>query len=272
MTAGSSEPGLESTSQQVEEGLDHAHAAALLARGEIEVLGLLPYSTNYVFLALVAAELPRAGPQKILAVYKPRRGERPLWDFPSGTLATREVAAFELSEAAGWGFVPPTVLRADAPLGEGSLQLFVDHDPDKHYFTLLEERVERVGSDEALELFASFAAFDAVVNNADRKAGHILEDERGKLWAVDHGLAFHAQPKLRTVIWELAGRALSEEVAATLEKLRTELADENGFGGRLGELLSPLESAATLRRTHELLKAGVFPHPTDERHLPWPLV
>ncbi|HYZ46648.1 MAG TPA: hypothetical protein VE712_03195, partial [Actinomycetota bacterium] len=156
----------------------------LLSSGDVEVLSLLPYSSNYVFLARVRNEETDA-----LAVYKPRRGERPLWDFPRGTLAAREVAAFLVSEAAGWGKVPPTVLRADAPLGVGSLQLFIEHDPERHYFTLMEERAEDL---------VAFAAFDVVINNADRKSGHVLEDADGRLWAVDHGVTFHPHDKLRT--------------------------------------------------------------------------
>ncbi|MFN2526684.1 MAG: SCO1664 family protein, partial [Actinomycetota bacterium] len=185
--------------------MTHASSAAmagnatevLLATGDVEVLGRLPYSSNYTFLARVT------GPSsERLAVYKPRQGETPLWDFRQGTLAARELAAFRVSEAAGWGIVPPTVLRSDAPLGEGSLQVFIEHDPDRHYFALMEERREE---------FARFAAFDVVVNNADRKAGHVLEDGSGRLWGVDHGVTFHVEPKLRTVIWAFAGESLGDQ-------------------------------------------------------------
>ena len=224
-----------------------------LSEGAIDVLGLLPYSSNYVFLVRVADEL--------LAVYKPQKGERPLWDFPPGTLAAREVAAYLVGEAGEWNFVPPTVLRADAPLGPGSLQVFIAHDPDRHYFTLLEERRDD---------FEEFVSFDVVINNADRKAGHVIEDEERRLWAVDHGVAFNADPKLRTVIWELAESPLSPEEGARLERLASEL-DGGDLGARLTATLTEAEAEATLRRVRSLLDAGAYPAP-GERHLPWPLV
>jgi hypothetical protein len=196
------------------------------------------------------------------AVYKPRRGERPLWDFPDGTLAAREVAAWMVSEAS-WGIVPPTVLRDDAPLGAGSLQLFIPHDPDRHYFVVMDDRLEDL---------ARFAAFDAVVNNADRKAGHVIEDVGGRLWAVDHGLTFHVEAKLRTVIWAFAEESLTPPLRATLEELGADLADGDGLGGRLAELLSPEESAATLERVEALLVDDRFPAPQGPRPLPWPLI
>ena len=141
---------------------DESETLPLLETGRVEVLGLLPYSSNYTFLARVGD-----GDTTILAVYKPRRGETPLWDFPPGTLAAREVAAYKVSKASSWDLVPPTVLRDDAPLGPGSLQIFIEHDPERHYFVLMDDH-----SDE----LRRFAAFDVVVNNADRKAGHVLAD------------------------------------------------------------------------------------------------
>jgi Phosphatidylinositol 3- and 4-kinase len=230
----------------------------LLSAGNVEVLGLLPYSSNYVFLARV-----RADDHEALAVYKPRRGERPLWDFPRGTLAARECAAFLVSEAAGWRFVPPTVLRADAPIGMGSLQLFIEHDPQEHYFTLVESRRAD---------FAMFAAFDVVINNADRKAGHILRDADGRLWGVDHGVSFHAEEKLRTVIWHLAGDGLDDCLLESLARLEAVLRDDDGLGGELTRLLSRRESTATLRRTEALLAARRLPAPESDHHLPWPLI
>ena len=229
----------------------------LLETGAIEVLGLLPYSSNYTFLANVSSE-----GREVHAVYKPRRGERPLWDFPDGTLAAREVAAWLISDAS-WGLVPPTVLREDAPLGPGSLQLFVPHDPDRHYFALKDDRLEEL---------AAFAAFDAVVNNADRKAGHVIEDADGRLWAVDHGLTFHVEPKLRTVIWDFAEDPLTPALRDTLERLGAELADGAGLGERLERLLSPDEAAACLERVETLLIEDRFPAPQGPRPLPWPLI
>ena len=230
----------------------------LLAGGGIEVLGLLPYASNYTMLAKVSG----AGGEA-LAVYKPRRGERPLWDFTPGSLAAREVAAYLVSEAAGWGIVPPTVLRRDAPLGEGSLQLFVPHDPERHCLVIMEERMEEL---------ACFAAFDAVANNADRKAGHVLEGAGEKLWGVDHGLTFHVEPKLRTVIWAFADRPLGAQLIAGLELLEDRLSGARGLGAELAALLSPLEAEATRARVRALLKSGRFPPPGVDRPLPWPLV
>lgn len=196
------------------------------------------------------------------AVYKPRRGERPLWDFPEGSLAPREVAAWLVSRAS-WDLVPPTVLRDDAPLGSGSLQQFIPHDPDRHYFVLMDDHMDRL---------AEFAAFDAVVNNADRKAGHVIEDSGGRLWAVDHGLTFHAEPKLRTVIWAFAEERLTRSLRAGLEALGAALSDEGGLGGDLAALLSPPEAAATLERVETLLIEDRFPAPQGPRPLPWPLI
>lgn len=235
-----------------------AEALEVLRTGEVEVLGLLPYSSNYVFLARV-----HAGDDETLAVYKPRRGERPLWDFPSGTLAAREVAAFEVSEAGGWDIVPPTVLRKDASLGAGSLQLFVEHDPERHFFTLFEERHADL---------VAFAAFDVVINNADRKAGHVIEDERGHLWGVDHGLAFHVEPKLRTVIWEFADDPLDAGLLARLSAVEAGLVRGKPLAERLAKLLSREEIAATRDRARSLSTAGRLPLPGPDYHLPWPLV
>ena len=230
----------------------------LLGRGEIEVLGLLPYSSNYTFLAKIGSGVDAAH-----AVYKPRRGERPLWDFPPGTLAAREVAAFVVSVASGWDLVPPTVLRADAPLGEGSLQLFVEHDPERHFFVM---------QDEQRYDFRVFAAFDAVINNADRKGGHVIEDAEGRLWAVDHGVSFHVEPKLRTVIWDYAEQELGAEARGGLEKLQASFERDDGVAAKLQGLLSPDEIDATKARVDALLEMNRFPVPETDRPLPWPLI
>ena len=229
-----------------------------LERGSLETVGLLPYSSNYAFLATACLD-----GLEVKAVYKPRRGERPLWDFPPGTLAAREYAAYLISEVGDWRVVPPTVLRSDAPMGEGSVQQFIDHDPNRHYFVLAERR---------LADFRSLAAFDIVINNADRKGGHVIEDATGRLWAVDHGLSFNLEDKLRTVIWEFSGERLSPELTGRLGVLRDKLSDPDGVGGELSALLSPEESAATLSRTEALIAAGRFPVADSEYRLPWPLV
>jgi uncharacterized repeat protein (TIGR03843 family) len=228
-----------------------------LRTGSIEVLGVLPYASNYTFLARVGAE------DGLLAVYKPRRGERPLWDFQHGTLANREVAAYLVSDVGGFDLVPPTVLRDDAPLGPGSVQLFVEHDPERHYFALETERADD---------FRVLAAFDVIINNADRKAGHVLEDAGGKLWAVDHGVTFHVEPKLRTVIWSFAEEAIPALVRSRLERLRDVMTQDKEPYRELAALLSPAEADAVSRRVHRLLRKGTYPQPEVHYPLPWPLV
>jgi hypothetical protein len=234
-----------------------AAASEALRRGELDVLGRMAWSSNATFLAtasLDGLELP--------VVYKPERGERPLWDFPHGTLARREVAAYELSVGLGWDLVPETVLR-DGPLGEGMVQRFVDHDPDDHYFTLLETHVDD---------FRRFAAFDVLANNADRKGGHCLQArDDGHIWGIDHGLTFHVSDKLRTVIWDFAGERIPDDIVATLRCVLDLL--HGPLGDTLGGLLAPAEVDAVEARTRELLRAGVFPSPDEGYHtVPWPLV
>jgi hypothetical protein len=201
---------------------------------------------------------------EVLAVYKPQAGERPLWDFPFGTLHLREVAAFEISDHLGWEVVPPTILR-EGPFGEGSVQLFIDHDPRRHYFVLLSEDIH----DAAL---ARMAAFDLVVNNADRKGGHVLLAADGHIWGCDHGLTFHEQTKLRTVIWDFGGLPLRPEWIDDLRRLAADLRDaEGGLVRRLRRLLSPAEIAMAARRAAALAKVGELPDlDEDERPYPWP--
>jgi uncharacterized repeat protein (TIGR03843 family) len=217
----------------------------------------MAWSSNATFLATVALD-----GVEIPAVYKPQRGERPLWDFPHGTLCRREVAAYELSVGLGWEIVPETLLR-DGPYGVGMVQRFVDHDPEEHYFTLLETHVDQ---------FRRFAAFDVLANNADRKGGHCLRARRdGHIWGIDHGLTFHAAEKLRTVIWDFAGEPIPDDVVASLRRVLDELRGD--LGSRLEPLLAPAEIDAVELRTLDLLRAGVFPSPDEGYHtVPWPLV
>jgi len=213
-----------------------------------------------------------------LAVYKPRDGERPLWDFPEGTLHRREVAAHLVDRAMGADLIPLTVLRDDAPHGPGSLQRFVPHDPGQHYFTLREAALD--GSDPALRLrLAMLAALDIVLDNADRKGGHVLVETgdgplAARLRAVDHGVTFNVEPKLRTVVWDLASTALPAEVIAALELLRAEFgADRDGPLARsLSGLLDEDEVATTSMRVRLLLESGVLPEPIGPRPYPWPLL
>jgi uncharacterized repeat protein (TIGR03843 family) len=214
----------------------------------------MPWSSNSTFLATVCQE-----GSILQAIYKPHRGERPLWDFPDG-LYRREVAAYVLSEALGWAVVPETVLRDDAPFGTGSLQRFVEADFEQHYFTLLEEHPE---THDALR---TMCAFDLVANNADRKGGHCLLAGDGHVWGIDHGLCFHIEPKVRTVIWDFAGERVPDHLLADLDRLAGDLPAE------LEPLLSPDELAAVGRRAAAVVRVGRFPQPGSNRPYPWPLV
>jgi uncharacterized repeat protein (TIGR03843 family) len=231
-------------------------ARAFLAEGDLEVLGRIPWASNATLLAKV-----RHRELEGLAVYKPVRGERPLWDFPGGTLYRREVAAYLVSEQLGWRLVPPTLVR-DGPLGVGSLQLYVDADAEVTAFELL------AAGNASLP---RIAAFDVVTNNADRKAGHCLLAEDEHVWAIDHGLCFHVEPKLRTVLWDLAGRRLEAGDKADLEALAAE-ATGGGLGGRLAALLEAGEVAAVAERALALARVGKLPAPSGGRAYPWPLV
>jgi uncharacterized repeat protein (TIGR03843 family) len=230
---------------------------AFLAEGELEPLGRIPWASN----ATVLAKLTHQGLEG-LAVYKPARGERPLWDFPTGTLYRREVAAYLVSEQLGWRLVPPTLAR-EGPLGVGSVQLYVDADPEVTAFELLADRHPSL---------ARIAAFDVVTNNADRKAGHCLAGQDGRVWAIDHGLCFHVQAKLRTVLWDLAGTRLEAPVLADLEALAADAAGGGELAAELGGLLDADELAAMARRARALVRAGRLPAPRGDRAYPWPLV
>jgi uncharacterized repeat protein (TIGR03843 family) len=220
---------------------------------------MMPWSSNYTLLVTV-----RDGDLQGLAVYKPRRGERPLWDFPRGTLCQREFAAFLLSEALGWSLVPPTVLR-DGPYGYGSVQLYIDCDQDAHLFTMQKEG----GYEDQL---ARLAAFDILSNNADRKSGHCLKGTDGRLWAIDHGICFHAEPKLRTVLWDYAGEPICAEIMADLRALREDIRNGGRFIRALEGLLAPEEVRAFRRRLDRLIETGCYPDPGAARHIPWPPV
>ncbi|MGH8987178.1 MAG: SCO1664 family protein [Acidimicrobiales bacterium] len=225
----------------------------VLERGAIEVHGRIAGSSNVTLLVTCATE-----GTELLAVYKPLAGERELWDFAGG-LHRREVAACVLSDWLGWGFVPETVLRKDAPFGEGSLQRVVDEDGVSHYFTL---RDDPRWHPELRRL----AAFDIVSNNADRKSGHVLVSE-DRLWAIDHGLTFHTEPKLRTVIWDFAGDRLDGAVRDSLTRLLDEPPPLELEG-----LLDDEEIGALYSRARALVRAGRLPAPGSRRHYPWPLV
>jgi len=224
-----------------------------LEHGEIDLQGQFVLGSNYTFLVKVkhaCAQIP--------AVYKPMRGEQPLWDFPPASLAGREVAAFLVSEALGFDFVPLTVLR-DGPFGLGSLQQYIDHNPNLHYFSFHPADRQRLHP---------VALFDLLVNNADRKAGHILLQKRTRrIYLIDHGLCFHAEDKLRTVLWDFAGEAIPPELLSALETFRSVL--PLSLSTALGEYLLPQELAALESRLEALLLAGRFPLPPEDRRS-WP--
>jgi uncharacterized repeat protein (TIGR03843 family) len=233
--------------------VNHHVAVDVLAGGAIEVRGRIAGSSNITLLVTCASE-----GCELLAVYKPLAGERELWDFPPG-LHRREVAARVLSDWLGWDIVPETVLREDAPFGEGSLQRVVDEDGVSHYFTLRDDprwypELRRI------------AAFDVLTNNADRKSGHVLLSG-DRLWAIDHGLTFHAEPKLRTVIWDFAGDDLDHAIRDSVARVLDE-----PLPGELVELLDDDEADALRRRARSLVRAGKLPVPGAGRPYPWPLV
>jgi uncharacterized repeat protein (TIGR03843 family) len=285
--------------------MDGLSADALL-HGELTVRGQVRDASN----AVLFCETEHQG-RVIACVYKPVAGERPLWDFPDGTLAQREVAAYLVSEATGWGLVPPTVLR-DGPYGEGMVQLWIDppgkdtatdggpqdgdesdeaggaRDAQPELFGLTEDTEPAPGwkpvvqarlenGRAALLVHADdirlrrLAVLDAVINNADRKGGHLLPAADGRLYGIDHGVTFHTEDKLRTLLWGWAGEPLPEEAMAVLHKLRDELSGT--LGDRLGELITPAETAAVRARTERLLRSGIHPAPGgDWPSIPWPPV
>lgn len=228
---------------------------ALLEHGEAVSCDLTPLGSNYTFLVCLQGE----GGEQVKAIYKPRKGEVPLWDFPYGTLHLREYASYLLAEALGWHFVPKTILR-DGPHGEGSMQRYVEHNPRDHYFTLREQYTEQ---------FPRICLFDLLSNNADRKAGHTLLGEDERIWGIDHGLTFHPHPKLRTVIWDFAGEPIADELLRDLCRLQEGLDRADDAVLPLVDLLHERELEALRRRLSLILEHAAFPDPSNAR-LPWP--
>jgi uncharacterized repeat protein (TIGR03843 family) len=236
-------------------GVSVDEALALLRDGELSIEGRLVDASNATFYAAVTCEGRTAA-----SVYKPIAGERPLWDFPDGTLAEREVAAYEVAAAMGWPIVPPTVLR-DGPAGPGMLQLWIDADESVNIARFMRRR--------DVEQLRRIAVFDAVINNADRKGGHLLPMPDGHVYGVDHGVSFNVADKLRTVLWQWAGERLPAEICETLTRLRADL--DAGLGERLGELLTRRELTRTRSRVDRLLRSGRHPEPVgDWPPVPWP--
>lgn len=240
--------------------LDFPAAEKLLHEAEFEECQQLWYSSNYVFLGQMCGP----GGEQFATVYKPQRGESPLWDFPEGTLFRREVAAYQLSQLLGWGFVPPTVVR-DGPYGVGSVQVFVRHNEESHFFTQRE-------APELVPQLQRMAAFDYVANNADRKGGHCLLDDQGRVWGIDHGLCFHEEYKLRTVMWDWAEQPVAEEWLSDIEKAAAAVEAKASAAQPLLELISPVEARALVGRVERLLATRRYPAPGPHRSYPWPLV
>lgn len=237
--------------------LKNSTVLQVLQSGEITIKGKFVWGSNYTFLAEVCEQA-----DVIQSVYKPSRGEQPLWDFPPASLARREAAAYLVSEALGWELVPPTVYRNKAPIGPGSLQLFIEHDPELHYFNLSEADRQRL---------RPVVLFDLLINNADRKGSHLLFDHRNHLWLIDHGICFHAEDKLRTVIWDFAGEPIPEKLLDDLRKFYQSLTPDSDLYKQLQELLSIKEIDALAKRAEKLIALGKFPQPNpDERSFPWP--
>lgn len=226
----------------------------VLGRAELDIEGRMPWSSNATFLVNLVVDDEARGQ----GIYKPLRGERPLWDFEPG-LHKRETAAYRLSAAMGLDIVPPTVLR-DGPLGEGSVQWFVDADHQQHYFTIFEARTEL--HDELRKV----AVFDVIANNTDRKSGHVLIDSTDRIWGIDNGLCFAAEFKLRTVVWEFGGEPLDEQLRTAVAAVAADVPAD------VAELLAPDEVEAIAERARWLLDDGTFPVDLTGRRYPWPLV
>lgn len=231
----------------------------LLEQGEITVRGKFLWGSNYTFLVDVAQE-----DQLIQGVYKPTRGERPLWDFPPSSLAHREVAAYLISEGLGWGLVPETVYRRKGPVGSGSLQRYIEHDPDNHFFNFNAETRQRL---------RGVVVFDLLINNADRKGGHVIVDDEDRIWLIDHGVCFHIEDKLRTVLWDFAGEEIPQNLLDDLTCLLDLLQENEAFAEKLSAHLSRGEIKALTWRTRHLIETAAFPDPDpDRRPYPWPPV
>ena len=233
--------------------LEDATQLEILLRGEIAIVMRMPYSSNATYLVSVTLD-----DKSVQAIYKPMRGEKPLWDFEPG-LHRREVAAYRLSQAMGLCCVPITILR-DGPSGEGSLQLLIESNPDEHYFTIFEQRQD------LHDQFRAMCAFDIVANNTDRKSGHVLVDKNSHVWGIDHGVCFSEDFKLRTVIWEFGGEDITQQLLEKIKPLTETVPLE------VATLLSTQEVVAISERAKWLVEGARFPVDPSGRHYPWPLV
>jgi uncharacterized repeat protein (TIGR03843 family) len=232
----------------------------ILQSAPCSLAGQFINGSNYTFFITLKTQ-----DGDVQAVYKPVRGETPLWDFPTGSLARREVAAYHLSEVLGWHIVPPTVYRKKKlPFGAGSVQQFIDSDPQKHYFNLSLEEKERL---------RPVALFDCLINNADRKGSHILLTTEGRIYCIDHGICFHVENKLRTVIWDFAGQPIPSELLNDLDRLVSGVLSDQQVYPELSIYLRKGEIKAMAARAKQLLKSGKFPESDNTlRQFPWPPV
>lgn len=228
-----------------------------LKMGKVARSYQIPWSSNYTFLV----ELDTGAQTNWKAIYKPKNGEKPLIDFPPGTLYKREYAAFLLSQYLGWPSVPITVIR-DGPFGVGSMQIYIESDPNITYFDLNLDNSDP---------FHEFAVFDLVANNADRKAGHCLLGSDGGIWSIDHGLTFHHDFKLRTVMMEFWGKKINPELIVGLHRLVSDLTKPSDLREQLFSLLTQAEIEMLRNRTESLIEKPVFPHLDINRNIPWPL-
>jgi uncharacterized repeat protein (TIGR03843 family) len=229
----------------------------ILKTGRLELSGEFVWGSNYTFL--VNAEKDGI---TLAGVYKPTRGERPLWDFPRASLAHREAAAFLVSQFLGWDLVPATVYRRKAPYGPGSLQLFIQHDPEYHYFNFSPQDRQRL---------RPVVLFDYLINNADRKGSHVLVDPQDHLWLIDHGISFHEEDKLRTVIWDFCGESLPEEYRAPVKRLAVALQTGEKQVEELNQHLTAIEIQMLGHRAEWLSRLETFPNPPEHRRAtPWP--
>jgi hypothetical protein len=241
-------------------GMTAAQVLDVMQQGEFDGdLVMLRWSSNYTFMASM-----KYADKVVPAVYKPHRGERPLWDFPDGMLCNRELASFLTSQQLEWEIVPPTVVR-EGPHGIGSLQFFIDHNPDEHYFSFDESKAPYL---------RRIAAFDYLVNNADRKGGHCLVDRLGRVWGIDHGITFHSQNKLRTVIWDFAGEAIADALLADVDRLCGTIEDQtHPYRKALTDLITDREINAFRNRIRHLLRVKKYPQPGPSGpNYPWPPV
>lgn len=238
--------------------MDHPLIKKILLSGQITLHGQFLRGSNYTFLARA-----ESNGDSIEAVYKPARGEQPLWDFPASSLGKREAAAYEVSQYLGWDLVPPTVYRTkNLPLGAGSLQLFFRHDPLIHYFSLVESERPKL---------LQVCIFDCLINNADRKGGHVLQDEDGHLWCIDQGLCFNEEDKLRTVIWDFAGQSIPGDLLNDIERLEQALEKNFELTDILRQLLTPVEIGALRLRCLRIVSDPILPiYDQRRRMVPYP--